>query len=149
MTFSFSEIEVEVLKQIETILCLGNTTWSDRLRGLMADGGRWRMVSGQGCGKRIAPADLEDGSDEWMIGAYLDFLDAIAQEVGVMGRGGQPPKFHFVQYPAGGWWEASGRAGWWAVLPLAETLTPNGTLRNGVETHGDPGHLYRQIDPEK
>jgi len=81
------------------------------------------------CTPPVHPHFTEGLRPEAVAEAYLDYIDAVREQVGVMRPDGTAPTHYFAQVPAGGRWEAEGVAGGWGVLDKRTKFTPNGYER--------------------
>lgn len=123
-TFRFSEADLEVLDALSEEL--GGASEAESLRALLAEGLRHRM---ERCTPPVHPHFTEGLKPDAVAEAYLDYIDAVRDSVGVMRPDGTAPTHYFAQVPAGGRWEAEGVAGGWAVLDKRTKFTPNGYER--------------------
>lgn len=123
-TFRFSEDDLAVLDALSGVL--GGVSEAECLRALLAEGLRHRMEHGD---PPVHPHFLDALKPEAVAEAYLDYIDAVREQIGAMRPDGTAPTHYFAQVPAGGRWEAEGVAGGWAVLDKRTKFTPNGYER--------------------
>lgn len=123
-TFRFSDADLAVLDALSEEL--GGASEAESLRVLLAEGLRHRMEHGD---PPVHPHFTEGLKPEAVAEAYLDYIDAVREQVGVMRPDGTAPTHYFAQVPAGGRWESEGVAGGWAVLDKRTKFTPNGYER--------------------
>ena len=119
-TFRMGAEECEVL---ELLGAEGGQGRTEVLRGLIADGLRWRMTRNEPPVHRYF---VETLTDEAMVPAYLDFCDAVRDRAGLPGRDGAESRFHFVKVPRVGKWKDACPEGGWAVLPKTMRFTKTG-----------------------
>jgi hypothetical protein len=123
-TFRFSEADLAALDELSEVL--GGASEAETLRRLVAEGLRHRMEHGT---PPIHPHFLDAIRPEAKPQEFLDYIDAVREQVGAMRPDGTTPTHYFAQVPAGGRWEAEGLAGGWAVLEKRTRFTPNGYER--------------------
>ncbi|HOG29397.1 MAG TPA: hypothetical protein PLT35_08960 [Vicinamibacterales bacterium] len=123
-TFRFSEADLAVLDELSE--AFGGASEAETLRRLLAEGLRYRM---EHCTPPVHPHFLDAIKPEAMPQEFLEYLDAVREQVGVMRPDGTAPTHYFAQVPAGGRWEAEGVAGGWAVLDKRTKFTRNGYER--------------------
>ena len=127
-TFRFSDEDVAVLEELKT---QADANEVDTLRAIIADGLRYRMEHNE---PPVHPYFLDPLTPEAVISDFVEFMDAVRDRAGLLGRNGKEPKFYFARVPKGGKWEANGIAGGWAVLPKSMSFTKDGY--NKIEFEG-------------